>query len=193
MSSNSNGGLFYAYAKNILDDVTYRYLITFATRDVADTWYRLVTDSVADGYVRYAAVQRVTPQFYTHNPGVGNIALTITDQKVALDLRGKVFFTLINDRDGRIQSIVPVLNYAEHSNGASFYIRSIPQPDTYWFYDTSRNVVFASRDRRTRFTINIADKNRAAGAVIIGSDDVYLTVNGTNIGVTNQQNFAIYF
>ncbi|KAG5644896.1 hypothetical protein DXG03_007448 [Asterophora parasitica] len=185
----ANTGLFYAYAKNILDDVTYRYLITFASRDVADAWFRLVTDSVAGGYQRFASVQRVTQQFYTHNPAQGNIPDTITDTKVALELRGKVFFTLLNDRDGRIQSIIPVLNYAENVNGSSFYIRSVPQPDTYWYYDTSRNLVVASRERRTRFTVTLADKGRAANAIIIGSDDVYLAATNSSsyIGVTNSQ------
>ncbi|KAF5369105.1 hypothetical protein D9615_010418 [Tricholomella constricta] len=186
---NSSKGLFYAYAKNINDDWSYRYLITFATRDVADTWYRAVTDSVASGYQRFAAVKRVSLQFYTHDPA-GNIPDTITDPKVALALRGQMFFTLIHDRDARILSVIPVLNYSDHISGASFYIRSVAQPDTYWYIDTSkpRSFVVASREHRTRFTITIADKNRAPGTVIIGGDDVYITtVDGTNIGISNQQ------
>jgi len=185
MSTTSNG-LFYAYAKNINDDWSYRYLITFATRDVADAWYRAVTDSAAAGYQRFATVQRVTSQFYTHNPGLGNIPDTITDPKVAQSLRGQVFFTLLNDRDGRIISIIPVLNYVDRSSGDRFYIRSVSQPDTYWYYDGSR--VIASRDRRTRFTITLADRKRAPGTIMIGSDEVYITAgSGANIGVANQQ------
>ncbi|KAF8073418.1 hypothetical protein FPV67DRAFT_745175 [Lyophyllum atratum] len=188
MATNSTG-LFYAYAKNINDDWSWRYVITFATRDVADTWYRAVTDSVSGGYQKFATVQRVTSQFYTHNPGLGNISDTITDPKVAQSLRGQIFFTLLNDKNGRIQSIIPVLNYVDRGSGGRFYIRSVSQPDTYWYYDGSK--VIASRDRRTRFTITIA-KNKAAGTIMIGSDEIYITVgsgNGssTNIGITNQQ------
>lgn len=185
MSTSSNG-LFYVYAKNINDDWSYRYLITFATRDVADAWYRAVIDSVAGGYQRFATVQRVTSQFFTHNPGLGNIPDTITDPKVALSLRGQIFFTLLNDRDGRILSVIPILNYVDRSSGDRFYIRSVSQPDVYWFYDGSR--VVASRDRRTRFTITIADKKRAPSTIMIGSDEVFITLSsGSNIGVANQQ------
>ncbi|RDB16765.1 hypothetical protein Hypma_002602 [Hypsizygus marmoreus] len=180
-------GLFYAYAKNINDDWSYRYVITFATRDVADSWFRAVTDSVAAGYNRFAAVKRVSLQFYTHDPGAGNIPDTITDPRVAQSFRGQVSFTLLNDRDGRILSVIPVLNYTDYTNGSSFYIRSVPQPDTYWYFDPSANIVVASRERRTKFTITIADSTRTRGTPIIGSDDVLITVgSGVNIGVANR-------
>ncbi|KAF8073419.1 hypothetical protein FPV67DRAFT_1736772 [Lyophyllum atratum] len=188
--SITSTGLFYAYAKNINDDWSYRYLITFATRDVADTWFRAVSDSAAAGYQRFASVQRVTPQFYTHNRGHGNIPDTITDPKVAQSLQGKIFFTLLNDRDGRIFSVIPVFDYTDHLSGGSFYIRSIAQPDTYWYYDF-HNYVLISRDRRTRFTITLADKDKAAGTVMIGSDEVCITAgSATNIGPVSdyQQN-----
>ncbi|KAG5652821.1 hypothetical protein H0H81_003537 [Sphagnurus paluster] len=190
----STTGLFYAYAKNIKDDATCRYLITFATRDVADTWFRAVTKSVADGYKKFSAVQRVAPQFYTHNPGEGNIRETINDARVPLasDLKGKVFFTLIHDRDARIQSIVPVLNYVDRISGKSYFIRSVADPNAFWYYDASRDILVASSDRRSRLTITIAEKAHAAGSLILASDEVFITVAsgpciGTNIGVTNQK------
>ncbi|GLB45465.1 hypothetical protein LshimejAT787_2300250 [Lyophyllum shimeji] len=184
--ATSSTGLFYVYAKNINDDWSYRYLITFATRDVADTWWRLVTDSVVGGYARFKSVQRVTSQFYTHNPGEGNIPDTITDPKVAQSLRGKIFFTLLNDRDGRILSVIPVQNWVDRSSGDRFYIRSSSDPSLYWYYNGSR--VVASRDRRTRFTVTIADRKRAPGTIMIGDDEVFISVgSSTNIGVANQQ------
>ncbi|KAG5651182.1 hypothetical protein H0H81_009589, partial [Sphagnurus paluster] len=174
-----------------IDDWSYRYVITFATRDVADTWYRAVTDSVAGGYPRFAGVKRIASQFYVHDSNVALIFETINDPKVALFLRGQMFFTLINDRDGRIQSIIPVLNYVDRINGNSYYIRSANDDSTYWYYDAGRNVVVAARDKRTKFMITNADKNRALGSVLIGSDDIYITVNnGTNIGVNSTQDFV---
>jgi len=180
---STNNGLFYAYAKNINDDWSARYLITFATRDVADAWYRAVTDSVAKGYMRFAGVQRVASQFYTHDE---HITDTITDAQVALHLRGQIFFTLLNDKNDRIFSIIPVLNYDDRRSGYGFYIRSVSHPDSYWYYDSLR--IVASRDRRTRFTITMADRTRAAGTIMISSDDIYITVHGANIGVANQHN-----
>jgi len=186
---SSSVGVFYAFAKNINDDVTYRYLITFSSRGVANEWYRAVTDSVAGGYQRFAAVKRVSPQWYTHNPGAGNIPDTITDPKVANMFLNRVFFTLLNDRDGRIISTIPVLNYADHVNGAIFSIRSVSRPDTYWFYDSKRKSIIASCNcqRRTRFMITNADSVRAPGSVIIKSDDVYITAipDNVNVGVTS--------
>ncbi|KAG9025567.1 hypothetical protein FRB95_010054 [Tulasnella sp. JGI-2019a] len=177
-------GVFYAFAKNINDDVTWRYMIVFATRDVADSWFRAVQDSVAAGYPTYADVKRVSPQWYTHNPNVGRIDQTIVDQKVASQFLGKVFFTLISDRDGRIISPIPVLNYTDHISRASFYIRSGSQLDTYWYYDPVHQVVIASRHNRTRFIITI-DKATAPGTIMIGSDTVYITSvpDNVNIGV----------
>ncbi|KAG8868312.1 hypothetical protein FRB97_002493 [Tulasnella sp. 331] len=171
-----------------------RYLITFANRDVADTWYRAVTDSVSQGYRRFAGVQRISLQWYTHDPE--NIWETVNDPKVAFNLRDKVFFTLLNDKNCRVLSTIPVLNYADHVNGARqmllitvFYIRSVPQPDTYWSYDSSKGAVFASRSRRTMFTITIADHARAPGTIIVGSDDVYITTpSGIDVGIANTLN-----
>jgi len=183
---STSTGLFYAYAKNINDDSYWRYLIVFANRDVADTWYRAVIDSVAQGYLKFAAVKRTAPQFYTHDGEVGPIMDTVNDSRVALALRGQVFFTLLHRRDERILSVIPVLNYTDHINGAGFYIRSVPQPDTYWFYNASERAVVASRHRRTRFTVTIADQARAPGTIIIGSDDVYITTpSGANVGIAN--------
>ncbi|KAG5636785.1 hypothetical protein H0H81_006899 [Sphagnurus paluster] len=175
--------------------------------------YRTVTDSVTSGYQRFAAVQRVGPQFYVHNPGAGNIPDTLTDPKVAKSLIGKMFFTLINDRDGRVLSIVPpVAYYTERINGGrqacfpgtrslcalnmifakhnSFYIRSTSDQNIFWFYDASNRRVVASKDRRSKFTITIREKTRGPGAIIIGSDEVYITVNnGTNVGINTTQDF----
>ncbi|KAG8848654.1 hypothetical protein FRB96_001061 [Tulasnella sp. 330] len=185
----TSSGLFYAYAKNINDDFSWRYVITFASRDVADTWYRLVTDSVKSGVQIFAAVKRVSPQFYTHNPLFGIIAETLNQPNVALSLRGQMFFTLIVNKDvGLFQSVIPVLNYRDRVNGGSFYIRSTALPDVYWYYDTLREIVVASRERLTRFTITIADKSQAPSSIIIGSDDVYITTaSGVNVGVDNSQ------
>ncbi|KAG8997444.1 hypothetical protein FRB94_007642 [Tulasnella sp. JGI-2019a] len=190
-SSPSNStGIFYAYAKHIKDDWSSRYLITFATRDVADTWFRAVVDSVATGYTRFASVKRVSPQFYTFNNDEGNIRDTINDPKVANALNGQVFFTLLHDRDGRIISMIPVLNYRDHINGESFYIRSVAQPDIYWYYDKSIKTIVAHPSRRSQFIVTISDWARALGTVIIGSDQIFIstTTSKVNIGVKSDEN-----
>ncbi|KAG8989411.1 hypothetical protein FRB94_014426 [Tulasnella sp. JGI-2019a] len=142
-------GLFYAYAKTINTDWSGRYMITFATRNVADTWFRAVTDSVAAGHKRFANVKRVSPQFYTHDDSEGLISETLNDPMVATALLGQVFFTLLNDRSARVLDPIPVFNYTDHINGDNFYIRSVVQLDTFWYYDASKGTVFAHRYRRS--------------------------------------------
>jgi hypothetical protein len=75
--------------------------------------------SGATGTPYPSSVKRVEYQFFTHNPGVANIALSITDPKVASDYLGKVFFTLLNDRDGRILSIIPEQHMSETDSGST--------------------------------------------------------------------------
>ncbi|KAG8981442.1 hypothetical protein FRB94_001368 [Tulasnella sp. JGI-2019a] len=186
-------GVFYAYAKTIIDDCTARFLITFATRDIADTWFRAITDSVAKGYNKFASFKRISIQFYSFDHHVCSIMDTLKDSKVAPALHDRVFITLLNDRDGRIISMVPVLNYTEHINGSSFYIRSVAHPDTYWYYDASSETVVAHQSRRSQFTIKIADDSRGPGTIIIGSDEIYITTtSGVNVGVANRENHLSY-
>ena len=64
-----------------------------------------------------ASVKRVTPQFYTHNPATANISTSIRNNQVASQFLGQVFFTLLNDRDGRILSIIPKQYVKNNVNG----------------------------------------------------------------------------
>ncbi|KAG5652822.1 hypothetical protein H0H81_003538 [Sphagnurus paluster] len=180
--SNGNG-IFYAYAKDLKNDTIARYIITFATRNVADVWYRAILDSVSQGHERFASVRRVSLQLYTHEYSEKtNITDTLNDAQVAAHLRGQMFFTLLNDKPAEIGifelGIFIVSNPLKHIH--SFYIRSVPQPDTYWYYDMVEGGVFASRNRRTRFTVTIVDKKRSPGTFMVDNDEVYITL-GSNI------------
>ncbi|KAF8880285.1 hypothetical protein BD779DRAFT_1093174 [Infundibulicybe gibba] len=176
--------LFYAWVKNANDNVTYRYMITFSTRDVADGWWRAITDSVAGGYQRFSNIQRVNLQFYTHNPLVANIPETIVDPKCAKSFSGQVFFTSVPDRDQRIvgNTFEESLSYTDRVSGSSFFIRSVVEPRAFWYCDED-GAVRASPDRRTRFKISIADKQKPAGTIMIGSDDV-------TIGILDSANYV---
>jgi hypothetical protein len=105
--------------RQIDHDSIARYMIVFANRATADEWWRAVTDSVAAGYKRFVEVKRISLQFYIFNPDVngGHIRDTLTDSRVAARFLGRVFFTLLNDRDARDLSIAPVLNYVDHISG----------------------------------------------------------------------------
>ncbi|KAG9026745.1 hypothetical protein FRB95_008517 [Tulasnella sp. JGI-2019a] len=202
-SSSASTGVFYAYAKTIRDNWDASYLITFATRDVADTWFRAVTDSVAKGYNKFDGVKRISMQFYSFNH---HILDTVTDPKVAAALHDQVFFTFLNAQDRRVTSTAPIIPMGPGKPVLiasiqlyinlfrnSFYIRSVAQPDTYWFYDATSDTVVAHRSRRSQFTIKIVDGARSPGTIIIGSDEIYITTtSGVNVGVANRENHLSY-
>jgi len=184
---SSATGLFYAYAKQSTTDWAGRHLIVFLNRATADEWWRAVTDSVAAGYTRFDGVQRLSHQYYLHNPDVksGNITQTINDEKCAKDFLGRVFFTLLDDRDGRTMSVAPVLDYTDHISGHGFFIHSSLQGDQYWFYDGGKLGV--SRTHRTKFTVSIQCQGYAnnckckghKGTVMIGTDPIIISAFGS--------------
>ncbi|KAG2099300.1 uncharacterized protein F5147DRAFT_712640 [Suillus discolor] len=177
--------VFYAYVKQITDNVTYRYVITFASREVADEWWRAVSTSAVTSFV--TSVQRVNAQFYTHNVNVANSADSLTTTGVATQFLGKVFFTLLNDLGGRGLSIIPRLDHesADHISGNSFFIRSKVAPYDYWYYPPSSNAtnaVYVSRTERSRFTVS-RTASGAAGTVMIGSDNIVITLTTVDLSV----------
>ena len=110
-------GLFYAYVKDVrcrifyvhnafiylilqvTNDAYYRYLAVFASRDVADEWWRAVT--TAPSALIRNSIRRVTPQFYTHVAAQASVFTTLTDPQGTPQFLDRVFFTLLPDRDGR--------------------------------------------------------------------------------------------
>ncbi|KAG2155235.1 uncharacterized protein EDB93DRAFT_1247723 [Suillus bovinus] len=177
--------VFYAYIKHLTDNWSSRYLITFASRAVADEWWRAVSTSntsFKDG------IQRVDAQFYTHNTGLANAPDSLTTTGVATQFLGKVFFTLLNDLNlgSRGLNIIPPLDhFVDHISGNSFFIRSKVTPYDYWYYPQSRNAtnsVYVSRTERTRFTISRTDRG-AAGIIMIGSDKITIGLTTFNLFV----------
>lgn len=176
--------LFYAYVKQITDNVTYRYVIVFASRAVADEWWRAVSTSTVTSFT--SSVQRISAQFYTHNVNLANAADSLTTTGVATQFIGKVFFTLLNDLGGRGLNIIPPPDhFADHISGNSFFIRSKVYPYEYWYYPTSDNTtqaVYVSRTERTRFTVSRTDSG-TTGTVIINSDEIAITLASANLSI----------
>ncbi|KAF9517998.1 hypothetical protein BS47DRAFT_1290216 [Hydnum rufescens UP504] len=181
------GGLFYAYAKQLTENWDGRYLIIFADRATADEWWRAVYDSVASGYQRFREVKRVSPQFYTHDPASGgNIMQTINDQRCARRFVHRVIFSSLYDMVGRVYGVIPPLNYTDHISGRAYFIRSTLRPNQYWHYD-GKNIVISST-HQTKFTVSAQSARypRADidGLVMIHNDDVVISVRDTTITVT---------
>ncbi|KAG0703435.1 hypothetical protein DFH29DRAFT_916324 [Suillus ampliporus] len=177
--------VYYAYIKNIRDDSTYRYLAIFASRAVADEWWRTVSSSGG----QYAnSVKRVTPQFYTHDLNLANAADTTQANQVASTFIDRVIFTLLNDKGGRNLNIIPSLDSADHVSGNSFFIRSKVSPNEYWYCPVSSkgnlagDAVYVSRTERTRFRVSRTDAN-TAGTIMIGSDTIAITLTTADLSI----------
>ncbi|KAI0802065.1 hypothetical protein BC629DRAFT_1591704 [Irpex lacteus] len=177
-------GPFYAYAKHVSEETTWRYLIVFATRSVADEWWRVVS-TTTNAQVA-GSIQRITPQFYTHDPNKIVVANTILAGQVAAQFSTKMFFVLQTNRDAAVPfEVIPPLpaDIADNLSGNWFYIRTPGPNPAYWYYDTTQGVVVASRNHSTRFRITAVDDNIKDGTVLINSDLVELSFWGGKIQV----------
>jgi len=176
--------LFYAYVKQVTDNSTYRYVIVFASRAVADEWWRAVSTSSVVSFTN--SIRRVNAQFYTHDVNQANAANSLTTTGVATQFLGQVFFTLLNDLGGRDLSIIPSPDhFADHISGNSFFIRSKVSPYQYWYCPQSSdatNAVYASHTQRTPFRVSLTDSG-TAGIVIIGSDEIDITLTTVDLSI----------
>ena len=92
-------------------------ILIFASRTTADDWWRAVSTS---NITLLKDIQRITPQFYTHNTGKWNVTHFFTDSRVAsvsAQFRGKLFLVLDNDRGGRGITIIPTQVIVDHASG----------------------------------------------------------------------------
>ncbi|KAG0692607.1 hypothetical protein DFH29DRAFT_882235 [Suillus ampliporus] len=170
--------VYYAYIKNIRDDSSWRYVAVFASRAVADEWWRTISSSGT----KYAdSVKRITPQFFTHDMGQANAADSTQANQVASAFIGKIIFTLMYDKGGRVLSVIPSPDFADHVSGNSFFIRSKVSPDEYWYCPVSpcnnlaHDTVYVSRTERTRFRVYLTGAG-TAGTIMIGSDEIAITM-----------------
>jgi len=186
--------VFYAYIKNINDDVTWRYVIVFATSAVADEWWLAVSTSTNTKYAN--GVKRITAEYYTHDITTVNASASLTDTTVASSLIGSVFFTLLPDRDGRALSVIPIQDLTDSVSGNSFFIRSKAAPSEFWYCPGSstgdvapNSKVYVSRTERTRFRIRLINERKdGKGTIMIGSDEVAITLTSNDLSVRVSDN-----
>lgn len=175
----------YAY----IDDISgsCRYVAVFASRAVADEWWRAVSTSANTKYSD--SVRRVAPQYFTHDANKANAATSTTDAQVASSFSGKVFFTLLAISGGL--SVIPILDFVDHVSGKSFFIRSKVSPNEYWYCPgsstgnvTPNSKVYVSRTERTRFRVRLfSERKDTTGTIMIGSDEIVITLTSTNLSI----------
>jgi len=165
--------LFYAYAIDPTSTTSYRYIITFASRDVADEWWRVVSESDP---VKYGGIKRITPQLYTYLPAASPyvyIYSTITDTSCAAKFADRVLFAKVPERDSPTLSAIPPLQITDRVSGQTYFIRSQRVPNTFWWAN-EKGQIFASSANATKFRITI--KNEKNPKIMIGTDDVNITL-----------------
>ncbi|KAF7974406.1 hypothetical protein HWV62_12256 [Athelia sp. TMB] len=68
------------------------------------------------------------------------------------------------------------------ASGNSFFIRSKAEPYDYWFCPTTSGritagtKIYTSREERTRFRVRIADAQMAPGTIMIGTDEIVVSL-----------------
>ncbi|KAF9072271.1 hypothetical protein BDP27DRAFT_1361122 [Rhodocollybia butyracea] len=163
-----SNGVFYAYIHNIRDDNTARVVITFASRAVADEWWRSISGI---GY----NIKRITPQFYTHDTDRANVLYFFVDapfKSIAEQFRGRMFLTLQNDRGGRGIDIIPPRSVGDYVSGSLFdpWATRICIGFTIHPVDTS-----VPPTERTHF--QIMANNMPRGTVMISTDPITIHID----------------
>ncbi|EAU81063.2 hypothetical protein CC1G_10354 [Coprinopsis cinerea okayama7 len=171
---------FYAYCHNVQDDNTWRLGLVFANRSTADEWWRAISEATSSIPIT-KSITRVTPQYYTHDIRVWNMYNFFVDgniKSISDKFRGRLFITLEYDRSGRGVSVFPPLHIVDHVSGNWYYIRSKTAPHLFWFYDETRNAIYASKEKRTRFKVSIRNPSPQTpkDAIMINSDDVVIHI-----------------
>ncbi|KAF9042894.1 hypothetical protein BJ165DRAFT_1529050 [Panaeolus papilionaceus] len=162
--------LFYAYIHNIRDDNTLRLIMVFATRGIADQWWRAISSSVHAGFF-----QRISPQFYTHDDRC-SVYEFFTHERfkpMSEKFRGKMFFTWIDDRTGRGLPIIPPQVITDHISGNWFYIRSTTNPSLYWHLQGDQIIV--SNEKTTQFQIK--GRSLKDGTIMIEEDPITIHID----------------
>ncbi|KZT23887.1 hypothetical protein NEOLEDRAFT_1068464 [Neolentinus lepideus HHB14362 ss-1] len=160
------------------DNDTYRYVMTFASREIADEWWRALSKT---SYASY--VTRVTPEFYTHDVALFNVSDSVLRQDCTPQFLNKVFFTLLMDRGGRDVNHLPEQHVTDHVSGNVFFIRSKADPTQFWYCpNASETNICLSREDRTLFRIDIANgqPNEGSGTIMIATDNITITAVSTN-------------
>ncbi|KAJ7758470.1 hypothetical protein DFH07DRAFT_940254 [Mycena maculata] len=161
-------GEFYAYIHDISKEGYWRMVIVFASRAVADEWWRAMSTSTVNFLKNN--IQRITPQYYTHDTARWNFYQFFSDRLVkhiSDKFRGKMFIVLEHDQNGRGITIIPLQSIVDHASGDWLTLNNIGTM-------TTAGCITISETQRTSFRIISASMNE--GAIMVGPDEITLTV-----------------
>lgn len=175
------------------------YLLTCESRYVADELFRAYQDlKDSHGQPRFTKLERSNPQFWIYDATGSNPLSAPTDvlwgSPLPPSVDGRVIPTVLCHSSAHEWSIPPIVPGRDWVNGNTYYVRSIRQPNLYW-YSTSGGVVVSSGGPQTKFRVVGTDLG-SDKRVLIRSDVVRLEIPQTNpvqylrCGVDNSLRFA---
>ncbi|KAG2362018.1 hypothetical protein BDR07DRAFT_1376825 [Suillus spraguei] len=120
--------------------------------------------------------------FDNSNDRKANAAASTTNTQVASSFFSNVFFTLPPDNGGL--SFIPVLDFADHVSGSSFFIRSRVSPNECWYCPgLFTGKVYVSHTEQTRFRVRLVNERMDTTGTMIGSDDIIIILTSVNVSV----------
>jgi len=204
-------GAFYAYL-NVISNTTWAvtirhsFVIVFASRAVADEWWRFVSapvvaarngDSTFLSRLSYflsdtPTITRTTPQFYTCETSSPGMHINFLSNKlISAQFSGRMF--LEKPEWLRLnQSFIPVQPIIDHISGKRFRIRAKQNPNLYWAFRDKNSIVDTSTTPSFHILVvelaNIAEapsfrivgRDVPDGTILIGTDVIKIQVDDTN-------------
>ncbi|KAI0050669.1 hypothetical protein FA95DRAFT_1555387 [Auriscalpium vulgare] len=182
--------IFYAYVEHVGHGYAWRAILAFASRSVADEWWRVVsTDSQLPG------IKRITPQFYTTDD-------IETLRAAVRRFLGRLFLTRPGNISPLEESDVPLIPsqpITDYISGNTFYIRCKIDPSKFWYLHPEHKNVLLSREDRTLFRVSAVSPTDGRTTVLIDSDEVkiacpdaaphiYLKQNNDRLSFSTEKN-----
>ncbi|KZP29218.1 hypothetical protein FIBSPDRAFT_778584 [Athelia psychrophila] len=166
----------HTYQMTILDEGMGRLLAVFASRAIADEWWRAVSTSA---YAHF--IDRVAPQLYTHDAvqcNLGGFFDMPQFKPIADRFRGRMFFTMLNDRSGLDITMIPPQEINDHVSGGWYHIRSVSNHALGWRYDATKNEFQLSNVAREHIRLQVNIRTGVpAGTIMVGEDQITLHIS----------------
>lgn len=169
--------LYYVYARYhptipTNPPLVHRYLVTCASRDHANAFYR--------HFLPRMRFSRVSAQFWAYDPvdAAFGILQTLDDPTLTDDIRRGIMISRLPEPDittGWVQA--PVQAGRDWISGRTYFIRNVRQPDVYWYYPGCGDErILASRWQKTKFFVRMSDADEGeTGTVLIKGDKIRVT------------------
>ena len=161
------------------------YLVTFPAHQIADEWYRSIVDSAPNNS---ESIKRISPEYYIYDASAMPIGQGIQQITKEFVVAGPLrydqptiypalrYTNLVSGNWYVLIASFSFLNNKADPISKRFAIRSLEDPGLYWSHQPSDGSIVVSRVKRTYFQIWIVEPVKPAGTIMIGSDQVRMSL-----------------